>query len=99
MILGLAGFIVLTMKIDRGKFIDWLNSKWKGDRACPVCGETQSWSADSPIWELREYEGGKLRMDSSIFPCLPVVCEKCGYSFFINAMVAGLLEAKKQEKG
>lgn len=64
----------------------WLNRRWKGARPCPVCQEIN--------WQIDDV--GQLPTTSATtdgaqgYPLFPVTCQDCGYSFFINGIVAGI---------
>ena len=80
-------------KINAGKTIEFLNTRWNG-AACPLCGGTE-WTVTDKSFELREFNNGNLVLGgakSSIVPVIPVTCSKCGNTVFINAIVANLLE-------
>jgi len=74
------------------RFNEWLRTKWHHG-ACPVC-QTNSYTAGSAIFQMFEFAGGGLRLGGGpIYPVIPVVCANCGYTVFINAIVAGALAA------
>lgn len=70
---------------ERDRAIAWISEKWK-QRYCPICGES-SWTVDNVV-EVRQFEMGNIVIggDSTIFPLVPIVCDNCGYTFFINAL-------------
>lgn len=53
--------------------------------------------------EFREYNSGDIVIggDSRIMPITAVVCQTCGYTFFMNAMVSGAVpsEPNQTEQG
>jgi hypothetical protein len=66
--------------------IAWLEGIWtKGEgnaaTACPYC-EHNSWSVGPPL-EL-------VTKRSAMAPMFPVVCDTCGHTTFVSAIVAGL---------
>jgi hypothetical protein len=66
--------------------IAWLEAKWaKGTDGtatrCPYC-EHNSWSVGPPL-EL-------VTRRSAMAPMFPVVCDTCGHTTFISAVIAGL---------
>jgi len=63
--------------------ISWLGERWGPEKACPYCGNT-GWSVGTPF-EV-SLEGG-----NSLSPHFPVMCDNCGNTVFINAILAGLL--------
>jgi hypothetical protein len=72
--------------------IAWLQSKWGGDGddavACPYCGHN-SWSVGPPL-ELATRR-------SAMAPMFPVVCDTCGHTTFVSAIVAGLAQEPSGE--
>ena len=78
--------------------IKWLDEHWTTDRKCPLCG-TADWALVQ-TFEAREYEGGSLvvGLGSQILPITPVFCKNCGYTFFINAVIAGSAIAPKSDE-
>ena len=83
------------MKIVNGdKLIKFINGKWQG-RACPMCG-IGKWVVTDKIFELREYNDGNLVVgkNCSVVPVVPIICENCGNTIFVNAMIAEAVEEK-----
>lgn len=78
-------------KMNIEKIIAHLNEKW-GNRPCPMCG-SNSWNVSDKIYELREFHGGNLVLGNGpIFPVVPVSCNNCGNSVFINAILSGAID-------
>lgn len=94
------------MKIDKKKFLTWLQSQWVGPKNCPICQKNQ-WAIGDAVGEIREYNkegfilGGP---NSSSYPNICVVCTTCGYTMLINAIVSGFVvmeeptETKKEDQ-
>lgn len=77
------------------KLINHLNEKW--GKPCPMCG-SNNWNVSDKIYELREFHDGNLIIGSGpIFPVVPVSCNNCGNSIFVNALVSGAIERPKEE--
>lgn len=75
------------------KTIEYLQRKW-GSAGCPMCGGNE-WNVSEKIFELREFSAGKRMVGESngaILPVVPVICNNCGNTMFINALFIGLLE-------
>ena len=75
----------------RNRAAAWLEENWTGIRQCPVC-TTNQWTVGD-IVELRLFEGGGLVVGGPVYPLVPVICNKCGNTFLINAITAGVLLA------
>jgi hypothetical protein len=59
---------------------------------CNICSSDE-WSASDTIFEVREFQGGSLIIggNQSIYPVIPISCNKCGNTVFINALRIGVL--------
>jgi len=68
-----------------GAFVAHLRERWSS-RHCPVCGRSD-WTVPDCIFELREYNGGKLVLggDQRMMAVVPVVCEACGNTLMFSA--------------
>jgi RNase P subunit RPR2 len=85
----------MGQKIDGGKLVMHLKDKWKG-RPCQMCG-IGNWNVSDSIFELREYNNGDLIVGGGpIMPVVPVTCDNCGNTVFVNAIRAGLIESNKK---
>ena len=86
------------MKVEKEKmdaFLSRLNNE-SIKRICPVCGGTQ-FSISDTIFELRELSNGNLVIgeNQSLYPVVPLSCDSCGSTFFLNAIKSGLMEKKE----
>jgi hypothetical protein len=66
--------------------LDWVREKWGDDRACPYCRNT-SWSVPDEIAEIRPFGP---RLDSVAYPVFQVICQNCGNTVLINAVIADI---------
>lgn len=75
----------------RKKLVEFLNEK-RASPNCPMC-DSKSWGVSDTIFELREFQGGSLMVggNQNIFPVIPISCNECGHTIFINAIRAGVL--------
>lgn len=82
------------MKTANGdKIIRFLEERWKG-AGCPMCGGKE-WRVSEKYFELREFNDGNLMLggpNGAVMPVIPVTCNICGNTVFINALNTGLLE-------
>ena len=82
--------------IDTQKLIAHLKDKWLG-RPCPMC-QVGNWNVSDKVFELREFYGGGLRLGGvPIYPVIPVTCNNCGNTVFINPITAGVLIRDEKE--
>ncbi len=87
----------LTNK-QKEKFEKWLDLHWKSGDGCPVCKHNY-WTINDSVFELREFNEGKLILKGSVIPVVVLTCERCGYVFYFNAINAGLVApSKKNDK-
>lgn len=76
-------------KIDQDEAIDILNKRWTQSRACPICGEN-NWAVGD---ELIRLWTSQLK---AAYPTAVVVCNTCGYTFFVNLTVLGIMPEGKR---
>lgn len=69
--------------------VAYLNEKWSTAHSCPIC-TANDWNV-SEIVELRPFTGGNLVVGGAVYPLLQVVCNNCGYTLLLNAIIAGLV--------
>lgn len=72
---------------ERGRLESWLNEKWNHG-PCPVC-QSNSWATAARLGEISNLDTEDGRM-----PVLLIGCQTCGYQVVVNALVAGIREAK-----
>ena len=80
-----------NISIDLEKANEWLDRHWKGDRICPICGNS-SWAGNDQVMEVRSFDEGRLPAAAPVIPFLTITCSTCGNSLFFNAILAGLVE-------
>ena len=68
---------------------EWLEKNWGKDPKCPHCGGTD-WTATSKIFELSQFLS-KGPNENKVFPVIPVICTKCGYTAFVNPVIAKII--------
>lgn len=83
--------------IDSNKFIHFLDSKWTNSVQCPICNAT-NWNTSNEIFEMSKFhrEGG-LFVGGLRIPLIPISCTNCGYTFFINAIISGVVDPMKED--
>ena len=85
----------MGQKLDSEKLLEHLKTKWQG-RHCQMCG-TGNWNVSDSIFELREYNNGNLILGGGpLIPIVPITCDNCGNTVFVNAIKAGLIDPNKK---
>lgn len=69
-----------------------VNSKFPRPGPCPVCN-TIKWSINDEIFEIPPYIINSPGIGSPIFPVVALVCQTCGYTRFLSAVIAGVVDA------
>ncbi len=80
------------MQVDYLKAMDWIRKNWTKPTECPICGSDQ-WEIGDQIVEIRPFSPG-----SRVYPHFFVYCQKCAYTIFFNAVLAGLIPAAPSDK-
>ncbi len=74
----------------QSKLLEFLNSKWVGERNCPICNEN-NWNLHPEMYELRTFNKGKMVLGGPLVPLVILECKNCGNTFSINAIKAGIV--------
>ncbi len=74
---------------DVQKFIEHLKEKWAG-RPCQMCGGA-NWNVQRTVFEIREFDKGSLTVGGPVIPVVPVVCNNCGNTVMVNAIISKVL--------
>lgn len=77
----------------------WLQKKATPEFKCVVC-TGREWSAAGVV-ELRPYEGGNLTLGGGVgtFPAMQFVCNNCGNTVLINAVISGIVRQEDYAAG
>ncbi len=82
-------------KVESEKLVSHLKAKWQG-RPCPMCN-TGNWTVSDTIFEIREFNDGNLDLGGGpLVPIVPITCDNCGNTLFINAIKVGLVDPNKK---
>jgi hypothetical protein len=78
----------------RERALAWLQEQWTEDSHCPICN-TDNWAVGDPV-ELPVRGGAAVLWEmppkgQRVYVLTPVQCTKCFYTFFINAILAGIV--------
>jgi len=80
------------------KILDFINKKVPDIGACPLCKENR-WSVSDTIWEVQEFFQSGLKLGSPKMPLISLTCANCGNTYFLNAIVAGIVKSEKKGGG
>lgn len=79
------------------KLVEHLRQKWGDPRNCPMCGAAK-WHVGDTVFTPVLFTGGGVRIGGPSIPMVPVVCTDCGFTAWINALVAKLIEPDKGDQ-
>lgn len=85
------------MKIDQKKLETFL--KKVNAPVCAFCGK-KHWSVGDTLFQLTEFQNGNIVIggNQKVFPLVPVVCDNCGNTLFLNAIKAGVISEETSKK-
>lgn len=73
------------------KFQDWLAKYQPGDVVCPICRSTK-WIVGQHIVQPLTLAGNmSIQMGGPGYPHILLISNPCGYTIFVNAVIAGIL--------
>lgn len=85
------------MKINEEKLLSKLKKLWI-NRQCPICNNT-NWGIDNRIvTPMNVGENHSIFIGGPISPLIPVTCDKCGYTVFINGLKIDVLEFDEEKE-
>jgi len=81
------------------ELINKINQKSGNNLQCNIC-HGKSWSVTENIFQMLEYKDGKIVLGGSvsILPLIPITCNDCGNTIFINAIKVGLVSPPNETK-
>ena len=82
------------MKIEQSKLNEYLK-KIHGS-VCPLCGNNH-WNISDQVFQAIEFDYKGILLGGASYPMVPLTCDNCGNSYFINALKSGLLDAPNSE--
>lgn len=77
------------MNIDENKLNTFLEEK--KIPICQLCGHN-NWGVSPKIFQLFEFDKNGLTIGGPTYPVVPISCNHCGNTLFINAIIANLLD-------
>ena len=84
------------MKIDDEKIEHLITEKFS-ELECPLC-HAKEWAVSNKIFQLSEFNKGDLIIGGPLYLVFPVVCNKCGNTYFFNPFNIGLLKNSEGKK-
>lgn len=76
---------------ERQASLTWLERNWTGDRRCPICGTTK-WTVSPHLVSTTAVDNsGNISLGGPSYPMVMLISDPCGYTFFVNAVIAGVV--------
>jgi hypothetical protein len=72
--------------------LEWLNKHWK-NRACPICGDN-NWTVHRYLMTPSVFTRQNALNFGQTTPMLMISSDKCGYTFYISAIIAGVIKSE-----
>ena len=85
---------ILTLE-DRQIIDSWLKDQWRTG-SCPVCRKRNWVLADHVVTPML-YTGVGLTQGAG-YPQIMVICQVCGYTVYVNAVIAGIVQGEQDAK-
>ena len=80
-----------TYKINEDKLKSYIWDKWKNFEC--TCCKVNNWHIWDEVYELRAFRWGNMHVWwVPIVPIIPITCNNCWNTIFINAIVSQLLD-------
>lgn len=77
------------MRIDKNRVDAYL--KKINAPECPLCGG-KDWTISDMVFQLIEFDYRGILIQGAQYPVVPLTCPKCGNTYFINAVLTGLID-------
>lgn len=77
------------MKVSQEKMLNYLK-KIHGS-VCPLCN-SNNWTISDQVFQAPEFDYKGLLIGGTSYPMVPLTCQTCGNTYFINALVSGLID-------
>ena len=79
----------IKMKINQEKLNNYLRTIHGS--ICPLCGNN-NWTISDQVFQAIEFDYKGILINGASYPMVPLTCTTCGNTYFINALVAGLID-------
>lgn len=80
------------MQVDKKRLDAYL--KTIHSTPCPLCGNGH-WQIADRVFQAIEFDQNGIVINGVSFPMVPLTCRKCGNTYFINALVAKLIDPQE----
>lgn len=77
------------MDINKKKIEKFLEKK--NIPVCQLCNNNE-WEISTKLFQLLEFDTNGLVLGGDAYPVVPITCNHCGNTLFVNAIVAGLID-------
>ena len=77
------------MKLSQEKLNNYLK-KIHGS-ICPLCNNNK-WTISDQVFQALEFDYEGLLIGGTSYPIVPLTCQNCGNTYFINALISGLID-------
>jgi len=76
---------------------DWLTQKWTKNKECEICGSNQ-WTLAEGLVMSMPFVGRAFVIGGPSYPQLQIICNTCGNTKFLNAVIMGITNDKELAK-
>lgn len=84
---------------EQAKARSWIESHLSGSMVCPLCKHV-AWTVSEHLANIQiMVPGASLVVGSPTYPNLMLFCNNCGYTTFVNAVMAQALSPPTDGKG
>jgi hypothetical protein len=78
-------------KLEKQAAVEWLNKHSFTRRGgCPVCGDNK-WVIGDNLVTPTLFAGGAVLLGGVSYPQVMVISQTCGYTFYVNALLAKII--------
>ena len=85
------------MKINEDELIKKLGEYWDNNKHCPICNNSNWGIENRLVTPIGISEKKSIMLGGQISPLIQIMCDKCGYTFFMNALKLGVLDMLEEE--
>ena len=80
---------------EKKQVVRWLQSRAAGPRECAVCLQRNNWViADDLVSPSPYHRGSEVDIGRTSYPQAMLVCENCGNTVYLNAVMMGIAEGE-----